>query len=118
MHKVHVGWPSLGAAQTWPGNFLAVTCQSRTLIETVCGNPAHFSSPCAGDPKKPAHFFTPLNNPDVHTHTYWMQVGGLDESDSDDEDKEIKPTDLVILATRNEDDVSNLEVNSLRHSLS
>jgi periodic tryptophan protein 1 len=35
---------------------------------------------------------------------------GDDEEDSEDEDFSIKPTDLLILAARNEDDVSNLEV--------
>lgn len=31
-------------------------------------------------------------------------------TDSEIEDLEIKPTDLIILAARNEDDLSNLEV--------
>lgn len=39
----------------------------------------------------------------------YITLGG-EEEDSEDEGFEIKPTDLLILAARNEDDVSNLEV--------
>ncbi|GAX85744.1 hypothetical protein CEUSTIGMA_g13159.t1 [Chlamydomonas eustigma] len=40
----------------------------------------------------------------------YITLGGEEEDDSEDEDFIIKPTDLLILAARNEDDVSNLEV--------
>lgn len=39
----------------------------------------------------------------------YITLGG-EEDDSEDEGFEIKPTDLLILAARNQDDVSNLEV--------
>jgi periodic tryptophan protein 1 len=40
----------------------------------------------------------------------YITLGGEEDNESEDEDFNIKPTDLLILAARNEDDVSNLEV--------
>lgn len=46
----------------------------------------------------------------------YITLDDAEDTDSEAEDVEIKPSDLLILTARNEDDVSNLEVRRIYSS--